>query len=61
MLVVGGSGFYLRCFFAPVGDDVAVPTSCLTPTEDAGSIPEWTDIYFQFCDRTNPRIYCFEQ
>ena len=25
VLVVGGSGFYLRSFFAPVGDDIAVP------------------------------------
>lgn len=25
VLVVGGSGFYLKCFFAPVADEVAVP------------------------------------
>jgi tRNA dimethylallyltransferase len=25
VLVTGGSGFYLRCFFAPVADDVEVP------------------------------------
>lgn len=24
---------------------------------DAG----WTEIYLQFCDRTDPRVYCFEQ
>lgn len=22
---------------------------------------QWTNVYLQFCDRTNPRIYCFEQ
>lgn len=22
---------------------------------------DWTDVYDQFCDRTEPRIYCFEQ
>jgi tRNA dimethylallyltransferase len=27
VLVVGGSGFYLRSFFAPVADDVAVPAA----------------------------------
>lgn len=21
----------------------------------------WTEIYYQFCDRTDPRVYCFEQ
>ncbi len=26
VLVAGGSGFYLKCFFAPVADDVAVST-----------------------------------
>jgi tRNA dimethylallyltransferase len=25
VLVVGGSGFYLKCFFAPVADDVEIP------------------------------------
>ena len=25
VLVVGGSGFYLKCFFAPVADDVDIP------------------------------------
>ena len=27
VLVVGGSGFYLRSFFAPVADEVAVPAA----------------------------------
>ncbi len=26
-LVVGGSGFYLKCFMAPVADDIAVPAT----------------------------------
>ena len=27
VLVTGGSGFYLGCFFGPVGDEIAVPSS----------------------------------
>ncbi len=27
VLVVGGSGFYLKCFFAPVADDVEIPAA----------------------------------
>lgn len=27
VLVVGGSGFYLKCFFSPVADEVAVPAA----------------------------------
>jgi tRNA dimethylallyltransferase len=33
VLVVGGSGFYLRSFFAPVADDVAVDESVRTDLE----------------------------
>ncbi len=33
VLVTGGSGFYLKAFFAPVADDVAVPTEVRAAVE----------------------------
>ena len=31
VLVTGGSGFYLRCFFAPVADEIAVDPAVRAP------------------------------
>ena len=29
--------------------------------QDTQSGPQWTDVFAQFCDRDNVRLYCFEQ
>jgi tRNA dimethylallyltransferase len=42
VLVAGGSGFYLKCFFAPVADDVAVPPAIAAEVralEQSGGLP----------------------
>jgi tRNA dimethylallyltransferase len=42
VLVVGGSGFYLKCFFAPVADDVEIPAAIaeeVLALEKSGGLP----------------------
>lgn len=42
VLVVGGSGFYLKCFFAPVADDVVIPPAIeeeVRSLEASGGLP----------------------
>jgi hypothetical protein len=47
----GCNGFTSGSFFAPIAS---------LGVSDRSSV-QWTAIYLQYCDRTNPRIYCFEQ
>jgi hypothetical protein len=42
-------------FTAMAGETTRVGVSSIFT--DAG----WTEVYLQFCDRTDPRVYCFEQ
>ncbi len=42
VLVAGGSGFYLKCFFAPVADDIFIPESIeveVRALEKSGGLP----------------------
>ena len=42
VLVAGGSGFYLKCFFAPVADDIFIPASIedeVRALEKSGGLP----------------------
>jgi tRNA dimethylallyltransferase len=42
VLVAGGSGFYLKCFFAPVADDIFIPPAIETEVrelEKSGGLP----------------------
>lgn len=52
-----GSGADNRCGNFGRGDDEA--TGRVGHTDAVTSA--WTSVYDQFCDRTDPRLYCFEQ
>lgn len=46
------------CFGFTSASDEGPPVTQGTTAHKNG---KWTDVYLQHCDRTNPRIYCFEQ
>jgi tRNA dimethylallyltransferase len=41
VLVTGGSGFYLKSFFAPVADEVAVPAELISSTSAVLILIQW--------------------
>ena len=61
VLVVGGSGFYLKSFFAPVADEVAVPASLraevsrLSPAEALARLHSLNPSGLGTLDTANPR------